>query len=546
MNKLKSIYNSKHFANLIMRNVKYCTESPPPMKPLFRNPTIKCTKEGPPQLLDLTDPTCPCASLSESFPKVAIIGAGIAGLSAAMRLINCGFEDITIFEATNRCGGRIYTTWMDDAVIELGANKIEGACIGNPAYTLACMEGLFENRPPERVHDNFKDITSDGRILDQSIAEDMLIQQLLCDLRKLLKRGCTAPDVSLLHYLMLHTDQVLLTFPSSMKYDTERILYGIIHSLKTKFGTELENISCFGYGKLPKLPGGDIIIPSGFINLLAPLIRDIPSNYIRFCKPIKEVQWSDGKPNVVLTTEDEECFTADFAIVTLPLGVLKQCHHTMFVPTLPNVKVEAINALGFGHINNIYLDYREPWWSHNDGHIRIAWHKDEVHKWPVWIRGISTIRKVPGSEHVIAVTLAGEEAKLSEDMTSEEIAVDFTNFIRIFMNNRTIKFPNNVIASKWSNNSNYYGAKSYLKLGSNIGNIKDLSGSGMNISCIPAILFAGEHTHPIYFGTVHGAILSGLREANRIIEYTQQMLTCAYPKKEESPCQQEDACAQEC
>lgn len=33
------------------------------------------------------------------------------------------------------------------------------------------------------------------------------------------------------------------------------------------------------------------------------------------------------------------------------------------------------------------------------------------------------------------------------------------------------------------------------------------------------ILFAGEATHERFFSTVHGAIESGFREADRLIEY---------------------------
>lgn len=39
---------------------------------------------------------------SWSQPKVVVIGAGIAGLSAAHRLVQCGLCDVTILEATDR------------------------------------------------------------------------------------------------------------------------------------------------------------------------------------------------------------------------------------------------------------------------------------------------------------------------------------------------------------------------------------------------------------------------------------------------------------
>ena len=40
-------------------------------------------------------------------PKVAIIGAGIAGLSAANKFLEKGFQNFEVFEAQNRIGGRI-------------------------------------------------------------------------------------------------------------------------------------------------------------------------------------------------------------------------------------------------------------------------------------------------------------------------------------------------------------------------------------------------------------------------------------------------------
>lgn len=39
---------------------------------------------------------------SWSQPKVVVIGAGMAGLSAAHRLVQCGLCDVTVLEATDR------------------------------------------------------------------------------------------------------------------------------------------------------------------------------------------------------------------------------------------------------------------------------------------------------------------------------------------------------------------------------------------------------------------------------------------------------------
>jgi NADPH-dependent 2,4-dienoyl-CoA reductase/sulfur reductase-like enzyme len=47
--------------------------------------------------------------LSKSAGSVCIIGAGVAGLYAAMTLWDQGVQDITILEASDRVGGRTYT-----------------------------------------------------------------------------------------------------------------------------------------------------------------------------------------------------------------------------------------------------------------------------------------------------------------------------------------------------------------------------------------------------------------------------------------------------
>ena len=69
--------------------------------------------------------------------KVAIIGAGIAGLSAANHLIENGIKDIVVIEARDRIGGRIHTVKHNGRPLELGAQWIHGGCPANSVFNLA-------------------------------------------------------------------------------------------------------------------------------------------------------------------------------------------------------------------------------------------------------------------------------------------------------------------------------------------------------------------------------------------------------------------------
>lgn len=56
--------------------------------------------------------------------RIAIIGAGAAGLSAAQALKNKGYQQVTIFERADRVGGKCCTVEIDGRNYELGANVL--------------------------------------------------------------------------------------------------------------------------------------------------------------------------------------------------------------------------------------------------------------------------------------------------------------------------------------------------------------------------------------------------------------------------------------
>lgn len=45
-----------------------------------------------------------------THPRIVIVGAGPSGIAAAAKLLENGFKNVTILEAEDRIGGRVYTS----------------------------------------------------------------------------------------------------------------------------------------------------------------------------------------------------------------------------------------------------------------------------------------------------------------------------------------------------------------------------------------------------------------------------------------------------
>ena len=93
--------------------------------------------------------------------KVAIIGAGLSGLSAAHHLVNNGVEDVVILEARHRIGGRIHTIKQGGNPLELGAQWIHGGCPANSVYNLANRFKLLGSEV-QRLHEDTEDNDGDN------------------------------------------------------------------------------------------------------------------------------------------------------------------------------------------------------------------------------------------------------------------------------------------------------------------------------------------------------------------------------------------------
>lgn len=66
--------------------------------------------------------------------RVLVVGAGLAGLSAARELSHRGYE-VKVLEARDRVGGRLWTTYLDGGTVDLGA--VRSVC-----WKQSCRESI--------------------------------------------------------------------------------------------------------------------------------------------------------------------------------------------------------------------------------------------------------------------------------------------------------------------------------------------------------------------------------------------------------------------
>jgi len=82
------------------------------------------------------------------YPKVAVIGAGLSGLTTAYRLHKAGYP-VTLFEARNRSGGRVFSVKMEGGGIdELGGKDLSDGENATSILSLGRELGLSTERAP--------------------------------------------------------------------------------------------------------------------------------------------------------------------------------------------------------------------------------------------------------------------------------------------------------------------------------------------------------------------------------------------------------------
>ncbi|KAK8968971.1 hypothetical protein KSP40_PGU012336 [Platanthera guangdongensis] len=441
---------------------------------------------------------------STSYPSVIIIGAGFAGLGAARHLISQGFK-VVLLEGRLRPGGRVLTRKMEGsgvvAAADLGGSVLTGIN-GNPLGVLARQLGL----PLHKVRDKCPLYLPDGRPVDPAVDSriEVAFNQLLekvCKLREAIMDELKSVDVSLGEALEAFRRVYGVAEPA----EERMLLDWHLANLEYANAASLSDLSlAFWDQDDPYEMGGDhCFIPGGNEHFIRALADGIP---IFYGKKVNRIQYGcDG----VMVYADGQAFRGDMSLCTVSLGVLKK-GIIEFVPSLPPRKQEAIDRLGFGLLNKVAMLFPYDFWGgaiDTFGHLA----RNSCQRGEFFL--FYSYSSVSGGPLLVAL-VAGESAITFEKAPPKEPVERALGVLRDIFAPKGIQVPDplQVVCTRWGEDKFTFGSYSYVAVGSS-GDDYDFLAENIGNG---RVFFAGEATNRRYPATMHGALLSGLREAANI------------------------------
>ncbi|KAH9769253.1 polyamine oxidase 1 [Citrus sinensis] len=286
------------------------------------------------------------APTSPPSNSVIIVGAGMSGIMAAKTLEEAGYKDFIILEASSRVGGRLHKGNIGGHTIELGANWVNsGGPKSSPSLQIAKKIKL------KTFYSDYANLTSniykqDGGLHQKHVVESAVriakTRDAFCtNLSKMLSSETTRDDdTSILGSQRLLKEVPMTPLEMAIDYffnDYEDAEPPRITSLKTTYPRN--QLVDFGEDSyfVADPRGFESVVHSVAKQFLSHRHQVIRDPRLKLNKVVRNISYSKDK--VTVKTEDGSVYQANYAIVSVSIGVL-QSDFIEFTPNLPHLENE--------------------------------------------------------------------------------------------------------------------------------------------------------------------------------------------------------------
>ncbi|MFV0433717.1 MAG: flavin monoamine oxidase family protein [Leucobacter sp.] len=440
-----------------------------------------------------------------------VIGAGVSGLTAARLLARSG-QRVLVLEARDRIGGRLHTVREGGRVTDHGASWIHGIddC---PLYDVArgfelpMIEFTMGSYQPDGRPVVY--YGPDGERLDDAAAAAFVadiheVDAVLPGVIEILDRGdgaggsaldaAGAASTSASFAEAVEAALVQLGWEGDR---ADRVREYLHHRSEEQCGAMAFDLDAHGLDD-DVIEGDEVVFPRGYDELASRLAAGLD---VRLEHEVSRVRWS--AEGVAVAVGDSE-FTADHAIVTVPVGVLKSDSFA-FEPPLEEPVAGALAGFEMNAFEKVFLRFADRFWDEGVYGVRRlgpagAW-------WHSWY----DLTALSG-EPTLLTFAAGDCAREIRGWSDERVIDSVMDGLRQIYGPE-IPEPVHADVTRWQDEAFTRGSYSFMTVGSQPADHELLAtplGDG-------ALHLAGEATSMDDSATVTGAMISGHRAAERVL-----------------------------
>lgn len=441
-----------------------------------------------------------------SNKKVAIIGAGMAGLNAAHTFAKAGYQNFTIFESSNRVGGRMYSTtgvMGNNLITELGGEFIDS--IHDDMLNLVSEFNLtlLDTQAPSEtalIKDKFY-FNGANRTLAQVVgALQPFVGQLQNHINAVNNSDNAASyfdQKSISEYLCSLGMSGWIKELLEVAYETE---YGLSCGVQSSLNLLWLISADLSGGKFEifgesderyKIQGGNQQLTDALANLY--------QNKIQTGKALQSISEQSGKYTLSFSGSPTQSF--DILLITIPFTRLRQIGIGV---NLPSWKTEAINELGYGTNAKLFMGFNSRYWR-NQGYSGYYFTDNGAQT------GWDNTQLQGGTQGGMTVFTGGATGVALGFGTAQTQALSYLPKLNQIFPGASTQYNNKAGRFHWPSHPHTLCSYACYKVG------QAMTIGGNEFKKVGKMYFAGEHCSEDYQGYMNGSAETGRLAAENIL-----------------------------